>query len=322
MAKPTDDIGEPTITLPTDEGRADKRFYTRLGAVLLLAALGYVVWRIVTPLWQPLAWALLLGSLLAPLNLRLANRLGGRTRLASAITLLLTVLLFILPVVAIAGAVAAQAAQLLRKLEPQMQGMTQQSLSLDLAAPAVARKAAGLDRRQHDDLARPAAGLAARGLAAPAAVADVVRRHVRHGGARHGGELHADAVRAVLRAARRPGAGAESGADAADRRPAPRTPVAAPHRRHARGVPRHRPHRDRAGHAGRHRLLDRRAAVAAGVRRDRRAGGTDPDWSAPGWSGRRARCSSPPRATTVTPSSSPPGVRSWSAWWTISCARC
>jgi predicted PurR-regulated permease PerM len=132
VAKPTDDIGESTITLPTDEGRADRRFYTRLGAVLLLAALGYLVWRIVTPLWQPLAWALLLGSLLAPLNLRLANRLGGRVRLASSITLLLTVLLFILPVAGIAGAVAAQAAHLLGKLEPHMRDLSPQGLTLGL----------------------------------------------------------------------------------------------------------------------------------------------------------------------------------------------
>jgi predicted PurR-regulated permease PerM len=127
-----EDIGESTTTLATDDGRGERGFWTRLGAVLLLAALTYLVWRIVTPLWQPLAWALLLGSLLAPLNVRLAARIGGRRQLASSITLLATVLLFILPVAGIAGAVAAQAAQLLRRLEPRMHGMGQQGLSLDL----------------------------------------------------------------------------------------------------------------------------------------------------------------------------------------------
>jgi len=126
-----EDIGESTITLATDDGH-ERRFWTRLGAVLLLAALGYLVWRIVTPLWQPLAWALLLGALLAPLNLKLAARIGGRLRLASSLTLLATVLLFILPVAGIAGAVAAQAAHLLRRLEPRMHDMGQQGLSLDL----------------------------------------------------------------------------------------------------------------------------------------------------------------------------------------------
>jgi predicted PurR-regulated permease PerM len=111
-----DDIGESTITLKEDAGAAERRFYFRLGGVLLLAALAYLVWRIVTPLWQPLLWATLIGSLLAPANSRLATRLGGRARLASAITTILTVVLFLLPVAVIAGAVAAQAAQLLHKL--------------------------------------------------------------------------------------------------------------------------------------------------------------------------------------------------------------
>jgi predicted PurR-regulated permease PerM len=111
-----DDVGESTITLKEDAGAAERRFYFRLGGVLLLAALAYLVWRIVTPLWQPLLWATLLGSLLAPANSRLATRLGGRARLASAITTILAVLLFLLPVAVIAGAVAAQAAQLLHKL--------------------------------------------------------------------------------------------------------------------------------------------------------------------------------------------------------------
>jgi predicted PurR-regulated permease PerM len=111
-----DDIGESTITLKEDAGAAERRFYFRLGGVLLLAALAYLVWRIVTPLWQPLLWATLLGSLLAPANSRLATRLGGRARLASAITTILAVVLFLLPVAVIAGAVAAQAAQLLHEL--------------------------------------------------------------------------------------------------------------------------------------------------------------------------------------------------------------
>jgi predicted PurR-regulated permease PerM len=128
----TDNIGESTITLATDEGGGERPFYARLGAVLLLAILGYLVWRIVSPLWQPLSWALLLGSLLAPLNARVAARVGGRMRLASSVTLLAAVLLFILPVAAVAGAVAAQAAHLLHRLNGQMPDVSR-GLSLDLA---------------------------------------------------------------------------------------------------------------------------------------------------------------------------------------------
>ena len=116
MSQKKEDIGESTITLEDAPTGTARSFYFRLGSVLLLASLGYLTWRIVTPLWQPLLWATLLGSLLAPWNRRLADRLGGRARLASAITTTLTVVLFMLPVAVIAGAVAAQAAQLLQKL--------------------------------------------------------------------------------------------------------------------------------------------------------------------------------------------------------------
>jgi len=149
-----EDVGESTITLATDDGRGERRFWTRLGAVILLAALAYLVWRIVAPLWQPLAWAVLLGSLLAPLNVRLTARLGGRTRLASAITLVLSVLLFILPVGAVAGAVAAQAAHLLRRLEGRMPDMSQ-GLSLDLGhLPWLERGLAWIDANTTISLAQ------------------------------------------------------------------------------------------------------------------------------------------------------------------------
>jgi len=117
MSGTQDDVGESTITLKDSTGTGERRLYVRLGGLLLLAVLCYIVWRIVTPLWQPLLWAVLLGALLAPLNLRLTRRLGGRAQLASSITTLLTVLLFILPVLAAGATVATQAAQLLRRIE-------------------------------------------------------------------------------------------------------------------------------------------------------------------------------------------------------------
>jgi predicted PurR-regulated permease PerM len=122
VSRPQDELGESTVTLPEPGVPSERALYVRLGGLLLAAALGYVVWRIVTPLWQPLVWALLLGGLLAPLNLRLTRRLGGRAQLASSITTLLTVLLFILPLAITAGAVGAQAAQLLRRLEGRLPG--------------------------------------------------------------------------------------------------------------------------------------------------------------------------------------------------------
>jgi predicted PurR-regulated permease PerM len=122
VGKPGDEFAESTVTLPDPAEASERRLYVRLGGLLLAAALGYLVWRIVTPLWQPLMWALLLGGLLAPLNRRLTQRLGGRVRLASSITTLLTVLLFMVPLAITAGAVGAQAAQLLRRLEGRVPG--------------------------------------------------------------------------------------------------------------------------------------------------------------------------------------------------------
>ncbi len=127
----TDGI-EPATGPANEATRVTGGPYSRLGGLLLLALLGYVVWRIVEPLWQPLVWAVLLGSLLAPLNARLSDKLGGRARLASGITTALTVLLFLLPVAVIAGAVAAQSAQLLGRLNAQAPQMN--AASLDLAS--------------------------------------------------------------------------------------------------------------------------------------------------------------------------------------------
>jgi predicted PurR-regulated permease PerM len=111
------DPAATTVTLPDDAAAAERRFYVRLGALLLLAALGYLVWLIVEPLWQPLLWAVLIGALLAPANERLARRLGGRTRLATSITLVVSVLLVLLPLAVMMGAVGVQAAHLVKKLE-------------------------------------------------------------------------------------------------------------------------------------------------------------------------------------------------------------
>lgn len=145
MGGPRDEFGEATVTLPDAASLADRRFYTRLGGLLMLVVLGYVVWRIVTPLWQPLLWAVLLGGILAPLNLRLTRRLGGRAQLASSITTLLTVLLFIVPVALTAGAVGVQATQLLRRLEGKVPGRIEGS-AIDVSQlPLVGEAMAWID---------------------------------------------------------------------------------------------------------------------------------------------------------------------------------
>jgi len=90
----------------------ERRFFRRIGAVLLLAGLGYLLWRVLAPLWHVLAWALLLGVLLTPMNNRLAARLGGRRQLAGIVWLTIVVLLVLLPLGILAGEFAAQATHL------------------------------------------------------------------------------------------------------------------------------------------------------------------------------------------------------------------
>jgi len=46
--------------------------------VSLLALLAYRVWRVLEPVWHPVAWTLLLGTFLAPLNRRATGGVGGR----------------------------------------------------------------------------------------------------------------------------------------------------------------------------------------------------------------------------------------------------
>lgn len=94
-----------------EAGLSDKRFYRRLGAVLLLAGLGWLVWRVVEPVWHSLAWAALLGTLLAPLQRRLLG-LGAGPSLAAALTVLLIVVSLVLPLALIAEQVAVQAHRL------------------------------------------------------------------------------------------------------------------------------------------------------------------------------------------------------------------
>ena len=117
MSESNESGRSPTVDPPRADPPLRRRGdYGRLGGYALALLLGWLVWKIVQPLWQPLAWAVLLGSLLVPLNRKLTARLGGRSRLASAITTLGTLVLFLLPVALIAGAVASQSAQLLERI--------------------------------------------------------------------------------------------------------------------------------------------------------------------------------------------------------------
>jgi len=132
----TDDLPQRETPRQRTPVTSPKDFYPRVGVLLLLGALLYLVCRIVAPVWQPLVWAMLLGALLTPVNVRLTARLHGRVRLASALTTVGVVVLVLLPIVAIGGAVAAQAAQLLQRIDTR----SLQPANLDLSLyPTLAR---------------------------------------------------------------------------------------------------------------------------------------------------------------------------------------
>ena len=88
----------PWASQPSSGALSDRRFYIRLGAVTLLAGLIYLIWQVIEPVWHPVAWALLLGTFLTPLNRRITARLDGRVGLASLVTVFLTTVFFVLPV--------------------------------------------------------------------------------------------------------------------------------------------------------------------------------------------------------------------------------
>jgi predicted PurR-regulated permease PerM len=143
MNESQQDPQEGTVAMRREAAAAPGSFYARVGVLLLGSVLLYLVWRIVEPLWQPLLWAVLLGALLAPVNARLAARLGGKPHLASGLTTVGVVLLLLLPIIAIGGAVAAQAAHLLQRIDT-----TQlRASNIDLArVPMLQRPLEWLDR--------------------------------------------------------------------------------------------------------------------------------------------------------------------------------
>jgi predicted PurR-regulated permease PerM len=129
MNAPHDDVGESTITLAVRQESSRGTFYARVGVLLLLAMLVYLVWRIVEPLWQPMVWAALIGALLAPMTARLSRRLGHRPRVAAGLMTVGVVLLVLLPLIGIGGAVAAQASQLVGKFDTTALRSTELDLS-------------------------------------------------------------------------------------------------------------------------------------------------------------------------------------------------
>ncbi|MGH8223484.1 MAG: AI-2E family transporter, partial [Woeseiaceae bacterium] len=92
--------------------QSDTRFYERVLAVVALAVLAFLFYRIVEPFLTPLAWAIFLGFLLQPLHARLARLLRGRDSVSALLLTVLVLILFVGPLAALAVAFARQAGEL------------------------------------------------------------------------------------------------------------------------------------------------------------------------------------------------------------------
>ena len=87
-------------------------FYARTFALAAAALLAWLVYLVLSPLAQPIAWALFIAFLLQPLHRGLGRAMGGRQVLSAALLTLATVILLLGPLGALGAAFAAQVTEL------------------------------------------------------------------------------------------------------------------------------------------------------------------------------------------------------------------
>lgn len=100
-------------------------FYARTFALLALFVLGFLTYRILLPLFGPLAWAAFIAFLLHPLHVRLTNLLRGRNNISSGLITAATVIIILGPLTGLAAAFASQVDDVLsiaRRLAEQQMG--------------------------------------------------------------------------------------------------------------------------------------------------------------------------------------------------------
>src|SRR5690606_19367209 len=85
--------------------------------LLLLVLVTIAFFWVLLPFYGAVFWAMVLAVVFAPVQQRLALRLGGRGNLSALLTLVPCLLVAILPVIFITSAVVAEGASLYQKLE-------------------------------------------------------------------------------------------------------------------------------------------------------------------------------------------------------------
>lgn len=87
--------------------------YRRSFVIATVAVMGYLLWKVLEPLFGALGWAAVLAFVLLPVHERLARRLKGRAALSAGILTGLTPFFVVAPVVMLAVAFAGQVGILL-----------------------------------------------------------------------------------------------------------------------------------------------------------------------------------------------------------------
>ena len=93
---------------------SDRTFYARTFAVVAAALIAYLLFLVLSPLAQPIAWSLFIAFLLHPLHRWLTRKLRGRAAISAAILTVFTVLMVLGPLGALGAAFAAQLTELAR----------------------------------------------------------------------------------------------------------------------------------------------------------------------------------------------------------------
>ena len=118
-------------------------FYSRVFALVVAAILGYALWRIFTPFFNAMSWAMFLAFLLYPVNLRLRRRLRGKGRSAGVLTVL-TPIVILLPLSALSVAFVSEVSNLVRTLQQRARELDIRSFSDLQQFPLIARANAWL----------------------------------------------------------------------------------------------------------------------------------------------------------------------------------
>jgi predicted PurR-regulated permease PerM len=117
---------------------AQSTFYSRVFALVVAALLGYALFRIFTPFFNALSWAVFLAFLLYPLNIKLRRRLRGKARAAGLLTVL-TPITILLPLSALSVEFIAQVSGLVQNLQRRARELDIRSFSDLQQFPLIAR---------------------------------------------------------------------------------------------------------------------------------------------------------------------------------------